>query len=555
MENHNLKINTRVFIDKIKENIDLDKPIVFWVDLFCGAGGTSTGIHLANAKNVYVAACVNHDANAIKSHAENHPDSLHFTEDIRDFEVVKKLKYLVDQLRISFPTCKIKVWASLECTNFSKAKGGQARDADSRTLAEHMTMYMDLNPDVFWFENVREFMAWGPLCDNGKPVSKTSGQDYLKWVDTMKSFGYNFDWRILNAADYGAYQSRERLFLQFPKKGMQYAWPEQTHSKKGNSESLFDIPKWKPVREILDLEDEGVSIFERKKPLSDNTLKRIFAGLIKFVAKGDSIFTKRYNGGKTNPEQKVNSIDKPMGTICTNGTHALVKSIFIKKYFSGRPAGKVISCDEPAGTVTTVGSQALVTASHLNTYYGNGGVHSIDSPSPTITCKDRVAKVDVNFIDQQYGTGVAASIENPCNALTTIPKFNLVKAKKYILNPAWGGNVGSVDAPCCTIVARQDKAPLYIVSTELGELQIPIYDTDSETMVNIKKFMVSYGIVDIKMRMLNIPELKQIQGFPKDYKLVGTQTEQKKFIGNAVEVNMARALAFADYELEIKKAA
>jgi DNA (cytosine-5)-methyltransferase 1 len=195
-----------------------------------------------------------------------------------------------------------------------------------------------------------------------------------------------------------------------------------------------------------------------------------------------------------------------------------------------------------AGSVTTVGGQAIVTASHLNTYYGNGGVHSIESPSPTITTKDRVAKVDVNFLDQQYTSSEPIGIDQPCNTLTTVPKFSIIKTKNFILNPSWGGNNGSVDNPCCTVVARQDKAPLYIVSTSLGELQIPIYEDDSETMIFIKEFVASYGIYDIKMRMLNIPELKQIQGFPRDYVLIGNQTEQKKFIGNAVEVNQARAI-------------
>ena len=64
-------------------------------------------------------------------------------------------------------------------------------------------------------------------------------------------------------------------------------------------------------------------------------------------------------------------------------------------------------------------------------------------------------------------------------------------------------------------------------------------------MKKIKEFMAMYGIMDIKMRMLKIPELKKIMGFPEDYVLVGTQAEQKKYIGNAVEVNMARVLCEA----------
>ncbi|WP_298220841.1 DNA cytosine methyltransferase [Flavobacterium sp.] len=586
MTKFELKQNVSLFIEHVKKSYDPAKPLVFWIDLFCGAGGTSTGIHFTDIENMFVAACVNHDANAILSHALNHPNTLHFTEDIRDFEVVKKLKYLVNILRKVFPNCKVNIWASLECTNFSKAKGGQARDADSRTLAEHMFMYLkELDPDYFWVENVREFMSWGPLSENGKPISRTEGKDYVKWIEEVKSYGFRYDAKLLNSANYGAYQSRERLFIQFANYGYPIQWPEQTHTKDKIVSPLFPMFKWKAVREVLDLDDEGESIFTRKKPLSDNTLKRIHAGLIKFVANGDDIFTKRYNGGKINPEQKVNSINRPMGTICTNGTHALVKTNFIKKYYSGRPAGKVIGVDGPAGSVTTVGGQAivtasqfiqqrnsgdpnsklvdinnpsrtitqtggnqeLVTASHLNTYYGNGGVHSIESPSPTITTKDRVAKIDVNFIDQQYTSSEPIGIDQPCNTLTTVPKFSIIKTKNFILNPSWGGNNGSVDNPCCTVVARQDKAPLYIVSTSLGELQIPIYDDDSETMICIKEFMASYGIYDIKMRMLNIPELKQIQGFPKDYKLVGNQTEQKKFIGNAVEVNQAKALVSCNY--------
>lgn len=120
-----------------------DGPIVFWIDLFCGAGGTSTGIHLAGQERMFVAACVNHDINAINSHKANHPFALHFTEDIRDLRVVEKLKVFVEKLRVFFPGCIINLWASLECTNFSNAKGGQARDADSRSLADHMPMYLE----------------------------------------------------------------------------------------------------------------------------------------------------------------------------------------------------------------------------------------------------------------------------------------------------------------------------------------------------------------------------------------------------------------------------
>lgn len=536
------------FINHVLETYNPDEPLVFWFDLFCGAGGTSTGIQFTGQNN-YVAACVNHDLNAIKSHEQNHPKTVHFIEDIRDFSVVEYLAYFAKKLRLIFPNCVINLWASLECTNFSKAKGGQAKDADSRTLAEHMYMYLEgLNCDYFWVENVREFMSWGPLNKQGKPISRSAGKDYIKWIKKIQSYGYKYDYKILNAANYGAYQSRERLFIQFAKECMPIAWPEQTHAKHITESTLEKIKKWKPVREVLDLEDEGVSIFKRKKPLSENTLKRIYAGLLKFVANGESVFTKAYNSG--NDKHRCKSVDEPIGSLTTNNSHAIVKaSHFITQRNGGDPNSKIIDIDNPARTITkTGGNQEIVTATHLSTYYKNYGLHSIEEPSPTVTTKDRVCKVDVNFLDEQYGRGKARTIEKPIGTITTVPKFSLVKAKQYIFNPGWGGSNGSLDKPCCTVVARQDKAPLYLISTELGHVTIPIYESDSETMIKIKEFMVLHGVIDIKLRMLNIPELKQIQGFPKDYKLIGNQTEQKKFIGNAVEVNQAKALVKTNYK-------
>jgi DNA (cytosine-5)-methyltransferase 1 len=489
----------------------MKNPTIYWIDLFCGAGGTTTGIHLAEA-NAIVLACVNHDAKAIVAHQSNHPKAVHFTEDIRDFAVVLKIKKLIDQVRASEPNCKINIWGSLECTNYSKAKGGQPRNADSRTLADHLFMYIDeLNPDYLYIENVREFMAWGPLDVFCKPVSKDKGKDYLKWVNNIKKRGFNFDYRLLNAADFGAYTSRERFFGQFAKKGMPINWPQATHSKKVNgTPGLFEKPrtKWKAVREVLLLDIEGESIFNRKKPLVDNTLERIYAGLVKFSG----------------------------------------EDVFLKKYYSGRPAGKVTSCESPAGTITTVGGQAIVKTIHLNTYYGKSGLHSADSVCPTLTTKDRVAIVNSHFLDQQYSNSLPASIEVPSGALTTVPKLALVNVQKWLLNPQFSSKGSSIEDPCFTLIARMDKKPPYIVSATTGEGSIIIYEDENPVMVKIKEFMAAHGIIDIKMRMLLVDEMLRIQGFPEGYKLEGTQTDQKKFIGNSVVPLVAQKLVEANYE-------
>ena len=180
---------------------------LLYIDLFCGAGGTSTGVENARHDGrqcAKVIGCVNHDANAIASHAANHPDALHFTEDIRTLEL-SPLTAHIAEMRRQYPDAFVVLWASLECTNFSKAKGGQPRDADSRTLAEHLFRYIEaINPDYIQIENVEEFMSWGDLDENGKPISKDAGRLYQQWVSNVCGYGYRFAHRILNSADYGA---------------------------------------------------------------------------------------------------------------------------------------------------------------------------------------------------------------------------------------------------------------------------------------------------------------------------------------------------------------
>lgn len=511
---------------------------LLYIDLFCGAGGTSTGINTSRLNGdecAKVIACVNHDANAIASHTSNHPDALHFTEDIRTLELTPLVTH-VNRCKQEHPEALVVLWASLECTNFSKAKGGQPRDADSRTLAEHLFRYIDaINPDYIQIENVEEFMSWGDVDEKGKPVSKDKGRSYLKWVNRIRRYGYEFERRIMNAADYGAYTSRKRFFGIFAKKGLPIVWPEQTHCKVKDQGLFSDLQPWKPVRDVLDFSIEGKSIFGRKKPLAEKTLERIHAGLIKFVAGGKSAFMVKYNSMNQNGKYVSPSLDDPCPTVATQQRLALAQVSFLSKQFSGDPDSKNISVDEPAGTITTIDHHAFISV-----HYGNGFNTSCNSPAATLTTKDRMALVQMSFLDMQYGTGVPASIDTVAGVLTTNPKHNLVTCDRFLMNPQFASAGSSVDDPCFTLIARMDKRPPCLVVTESGDVAIEIYETDSPMTVKIKKFMAMYGIVDIKMRMLVVDELKLIMGFPEDYVLIGTQAEQKKFIGNAVEVTIAR---------------
>lgn len=573
---------------KPKEDIRL-----LYIDLFCGAGGTSTGVENAvvdGRKIAKVIACVNHDAHAIASHAANlrNEDVVHFTEDIRTL-AMEPLAAHVDKMRAKYPSALVVLWASMECTNLSRAKGGISRDADSRTLCEHLYRYIEaLRPDIIQCENVSEILSNGPLCrrldkegnvvmvkkssGSGKnkktwlepamvPDPEHAGEYYHKWVRQICSYGYQYEYRILNSADYGAYTSRSRYFGMFVREGLPMVFPMPTHAR-NPERNLFGekLQPWKAVREVLDLQDEGESIFDRKKPLVDATLRRIKAGLYKFVA-----------GGET---------------------------AFLTKAFSGNPEEKCSSLGLPAGSVTTIDHHQFI-----STYYRHGENRSIGGPAPTVTTKDRISLVSivedgkrVLFLDNQYGTGVATPLSKPCGALTTNPKQNLVEAVKdpfimdtqyhntgssldgpfpvvtanrkwhYIVNPQFNDAGSSIEKPCPTVIARQDKKPLqlaqcktrgplpsFIKEEEDGTLVYEVYDTDSEVLKDIKTFMCVYGIIDVTMRMLRIKELKLIQGFPADYILVGTQEEQKKYLGNAVVTIVSQRWCEAIVDTLVKK--
>lgn len=538
-------------------------PSFLIVDLFCGAGGVTTGFVMAKDNIAKVIACVNHDPKAIESHWKNHPEVKHFEEDIRTLDLTELTEVVKFQQSL-YPDAYLILWASLECTNFSKAKGGQPRDADSRTLADHLHRYVEaIHPDYVMIENVVEFMSWGPLDENGKPVSKRNGQDFLRWCNEMCSHGFVNEWKELNSADFGAYTSRNRLFGVFSRPQLPVVWPQPTHSKKPAGTLFEGLQKWKAVKDVLSFEDEGESIFTRKKPLSDKTLDRIYAGLIKYVAKGDKAFISKYFSGK--PSDKNKSVDVPADAITTIDHHSIVQPVSLLKYNSTDKNGNHTppSLNEPCPVVSTQGRLGVVNAEFLQHYYGNGFNTGTDEPCPTITTKERTAIVQPQyFIDKHFSKSQNQSIDEPAGTVMPTDKHRLVEAvpfvmptnynnkpvsieepaptitanrkHHYIVNPSHGGHSTSTEAPCPVIVARQDKAPLYLVQVENGPVAVCIYETDSEVAIRIKQFMAAFGLVDIKMRMLRVHELLKIQGFPNDYMLCGNQCDQKKFIGNSV---------------------
>lgn len=262
------------------------------------------------------------------------------------------------------------------------------------------------------------------------PDAAHRGEHYRRWVDRIcADGGYRFDHRILDSADFGAYTSRRRFFGIFAAGRLPIVFPTPTHAKKP-APNLFDArAKWRPVRDVLDLHDEGASIFGRKKPLVDATFERIHAGLVKFVAGGKEAFMVKYNSMSQSGKYVAPGIDDPCPTVAVQSRLGVAKACFLAKHFSGSPADRAISIDGPAHAITTVDHHALVSGNFLTAYYGNGYNSPVEAPGPTVTTKDRFQLVQPRFLNMQYGNGGAVSVEEPAGTVTTTPKHHLVTCR------------------------------------------------------------------------------------------------------------------------------
>jgi DNA (cytosine-5)-methyltransferase 1 len=390
---------------------------VMTADLFCGAGGTSTGLlQAANELGIDLnLVAVNHWDLAISTHSYNHPGVAHHNSDLKD----------VDPLTV-VPGGKLRLLvASPECTHFSKARGGKPMNKQSRASIKYVLRWVRaLDVEDVLIENVPEFLDWGPLDPATMlPVAKRKGEYFYRFVRKMEEFGYKVDWRLLVAADYGDPTTRKRLFIQ-ARKSQPICWPEQTHHKNGG-DMFGSLPRWKCAREIIDWSIQGESIFGRKKSLSPNTMRRIEAGLRKYSGTSFIITT---NWGETNRSQ-ARSLDDPMPTITGQNFLGLVQP-FIIPLNHGKGDIRVHDMDKPMPTITSVDAWALVEP-FLIEYHGTSRdgqerTRSLNMPLPTIaTCK-QLALVEP-FLVEYYGTAETTSINDPLPTITGRDRFALVQ--------------------------------------------------------------------------------------------------------------------------------
>lgn len=459
------------------------------VDNFAGGGGASTGICEAIGRPVDIA--INHSPEAIAMHKANHPETRHFCENILE----------IDPRAACGGRPVGLAWFSPDCTHFSRAKGGVPVKKEIRGLANVVIKWArSVSPRVIMLENVEEFKTWGPLRRDNKPNKRRAGESFRKWVSALTTLGYSVDFRSIVAADHGTPTTRRRLFMVARRDGRAAVWPQPTHGE--------GLPHdWRTASEIIDWSIPCPSIFGRKRPLAEKTLRRIAVGVKRFVIDADSPFivpsTSReltslvaptlikYHGGVDSKAIRPSRLDIPIATVDTSNRFAIVAA-FLSRYF-GQSVGQGL--DRPAPTVTAggQGKTALVAALISKHYTGVVG-HGVRRPLGTITSWDHHS-LTCAFMTKFYGTSTGSPLSAPLPTVTS------------------GGGRGGGHLGLVTI---------------RGE---------------------SYQIVNIGMRMLQPAELFRAQGFPDDYEIRPlhkgrplTKTAQVSLAGNAVCPQVAEAL-------------
>ena len=513
------------------------------IDCFAGGGGASVGIEMALGRPVDIA--INHDPDAILMHKTNHPDTLHLTEDIFEVDLQKYVKGRHVAL----------MWASPDCTHFSKAKGEKPLSNKIRMLPMAVVKHVKaITPDVVIMENVEEIRQWGPLSKKGRPIKSKKGKSYQNFMKKMYLAGYTkIETRVLVAADYGAPTTRKRWYAIFRRDGKDIIWPEQTHSKNG----VNGLKPWEPIYKHLDLQDFGKSIFDRKKPLAKNTMNRIARGLEKFVFDNPEPFIMQVNHGGDN--FRGQSICEPIPTVTQKHGFRVVQvkaAPFIDKAFGGYYKGAGSGVDLPISTITTVDHNRLVTPLliqyHSETTKKGVRGQSVDEPIQTIDTSNRYGLV-MPYLTKFYKSGCGQSLMEPIHTITTSPgHFGVVSVITADWKQLQAAGIDEVTAQKCTWVGQ---FIMEYYGCGIGQsLNDPLH-----TIVTKDRFALitvlggEYIILDIFLRMLKPRELMLGQGFPEDYIIdrdyMGRKypgSKQVARIGNSVVPIMAQKLVEAN---------
>lgn len=531
------------------------------MDNFAGGGGASLGIRMGCGREVDVA--VNHDSLALAMHAANHPGTQHLCEDVWDADPVQACAGRPVGL----------AWFSPDCKHFSRAKGGKPVEKRIRALAWIVVKWAKrVRPRVIVLENVREFQDWGPLTDDNRPCPKRKGLTFRRWRGNLRNLGYTIETRVLNAADYGAPTHRRRLFLIARCDGRPIVWPEPTHGdpKKIGQGGLFaaKLQPWRTAAECIDWSLPCPSIFERKRPLAEKTLRRIAMGLKRYVLENPKPFIVRYNTEKSAGEDRTRPVDDPLSTADTQNRFALVAPTLTHVNHGGeRPA---IDPASPLPTVTGAhrGEVAAVQA-FLAKFRGDSKGSGVDQPMPTVTSGQGAARpagaahalavttATIVGVGGRSGQSPPTSPDAPLG--TTTAKADRAIATAY-LTQMRGSNQGKGDvtepmptATACGNHVAEVRAFLikYYGCGNGQRVDEPAHTLTARDRLGLVTIAGNdYEIVDIGLRMLTPRELARAQGFPESYILTGSKSNQVAKIGNSVCPQVAAAIVAANYREE-----
>lgn len=556
------------------------------VDLFAGGGGASTGIAMALGRDPE--AAVNHNPKAIQMHMMNHPFTEHFTEDV----------WAISPSWVTNGRPVGLLWASPDCTHFSKAKGGSLHRCERiRSLAEVITdkWVREAKPRVIIMENVEEFKTWCDLIPafdkKGKPKynkktglremvpdptkidEKGFGNRFKNWVRKFKRAGYKIQWRELRACDYDTPTIRKRLFIVARCDGLQIVFPKPTHgdpkSKEVKSGKLLP---WRTAAECIDFSLPCPSIFNTRaenkaqydlwtqRPLADDSLTRIAKGVFKFVVNNPDPFIVSYYGPKNENEFRGQDINSPLATQTTANRHALVTPFLTE--FANASNPRVFNAEEPLRTQCAQvkgGHFAVVSGFLAKNYTGVVGVPFTD-PVPTVTTIDHNSVIAAH-IERSFSQSKGNSATAPLGTITANYGGKCALVSSHIAKYR-GGNVGSkTDEPLHTVSAQglhhaEVRAFLlkYYGSGIGQDLNDPLHTVTSKDRFGLVTVNgEEYFIADIGIRMLSPRELYRAQGFPEDYiidhildgsKL--TKADQVRMVGNSVCPPLAAALVTAN---------
>jgi DNA (cytosine-5)-methyltransferase 1 len=431
------------------------KKTITAVDLFCGSGGSSTGlIQACEAMGLDVdLLAVNHWDLAIATHSTNHPKMKHLCTGVDQVDPRQLVRDGVIKQRINL------LWASPECQHHSIARGGKPIKDQSRATAWCVLRWCEaLYIDTVIIENVKEFQSWGPIGANGRPLKSKKGETFLAFINSLKSLGYGVDYRVLNAADYGDPTSRERLFIIARRGNKAVTFPEPTHAPKDRlkataQHSLFHRKPLRPyrtAREIIDWEIQGESIFSRKRPLSPNTLARIFAGLKRYC--GLEFIVPQF-GEREGQQPRTHSVDAPLPAVTSHGAGALVQP-FIVELRNNCDAREL---DKPLSTVAASGNHHALCQPFVIGQQSGAAPRSVEKPLPTISTDGAISLVQPFLIPHQ-GNGSTRSIDRPLQTITTQARGIALVQPFLVTSGGPETAPQSIDEPVRTLLTREHNA-------------------------------------------------------------------------------------------------